>query len=163
MEIFYSHLTKERIACYKLVMIIVSACLAGINCAYNGKNNREPIIESLVKKGKAIPLCPEQLSGFSTPRLRMEIIGGDGKDVLKHKAKVVNIEGENVTNLILNGVKEVFKIVKLVGAKEVIFKDKSPSCGVKFIHSGKFDGKLKKGMGLCSAFLHRKGIKVKGI
>ena len=55
----------------------------------------------------------------------------------------------------------MFKIVKLVGAKEVIFKDKSPSCGVKFIHSGKFDGKLKKGMGVCSAFCIEKELKLK--
>ena len=70
------------------VMIIASACLAGLNCKYSGGHNRSDEIVKLVNEGKAIPFCPEQLGGLTTPRSPVEIIGGDGADVLNGKCRV---------------------------------------------------------------------------
>ena len=67
-------------------MLLVSACLVGINCKYNGGNNYVPEIADLVKQGKAVPLCPEQLGGLPTPRIPVEIKGGSAEDALKGTA-----------------------------------------------------------------------------
>jgi len=68
-------------------MILVSACLLGINCKYNGENNRHD--KTLNLGSKIVPICPEQLGGLSTPRPPAEIVGGDGSDVLEGNARVI--------------------------------------------------------------------------
>lgn len=78
-------------------MKIVSACLAGINCMWNGESKLCQEVIDLVKQGKAIPICPEQLGGLKTPRIPQEIQNGTGEDVLDGKCKVVNKNGEDVT------------------------------------------------------------------
>ncbi len=69
-------------------MIIVSACLAGIKCRYDGKDAVVTGVKALVKEGKALPVCPEQWGGLPTPRSPAEIISGDGEDVLKGNSRV---------------------------------------------------------------------------
>ncbi|MDP4181417.1 MAG: DUF523 domain-containing protein [Bacillota bacterium] len=141
-------------------MIIVSACLAGINCKYNGGNNASKKVIELVKTGKAIPVCPEQLGGGSTPRLKTEISGGSGKDVLDANCSVLREDGEVLTDVFLKGAQEVLKIAKLVNAEQAILKSKSPSCGVGKIYDGSFTGQLINGNGVTTELLIRNGIKV---
>jgi len=141
-------------------MKIVSACLAGIKCRYDGEAKPCPKIIELVKQGMAVPVCPEQLGGLSTPRFAQEVQGGSGEEVLDGKCKVINKEGIDVTENFLKGAEETLKIAQLIGAKEFIGKSKSSSCGCSKIYDGTFSDKLIKGDGVTTAFLKRNGIKV---
>jgi uncharacterized protein YbbK (DUF523 family) len=139
---------------------IVSACFAGIHCRYDGRHNAVDEIQKLIKEGKAIPVCPEQLGGLSTPRNPAEIVGGDGEDVLDGKARVIDNQGRDVTDAFIRGAYETYRIAKTIGADEAILKEKSPSCGSCWIYDGSFQGKKKPGVGVTTALLKRKGIKV---
>ncbi|MCX7745441.1 MAG: DUF523 domain-containing protein [Clostridia bacterium] len=141
-------------------MIIVSACLAGVNCKYNGGNNVNEYVRKLVAQGKAIPVCPEQLGGFGTPRLTTEISGGTGAEVLDGICKVIRKTGEDVAEGFIRGAYEVLKIAETVGAKKAIMKSKSPSCGFGKIYDGSFSGNLIDGNGVTAELLKRKGIEV---
>jgi uncharacterized protein YbbK (DUF523 family) len=139
----------------------ISACLLGIKCAWDGQD--------IYKSGKAIelsnsemlmPVCPEQLGGLKTPRAPQEIQGGTGEDVLDGKCKVLNIDGEDVTQEFINGAEETLKIVKLFHIEEFIGKSRSPSCGCGQIHDGTFSRQLIDGDGVTTALLKRNGIRV---
>ncbi|RKD32540.1 DUF523 domain-containing protein [Thermohalobacter berrensis] len=136
-------------------MYIVSSCLAGVNCRYDGKANLDKKVYELVKEGKAILVCPEQLGGLTTPRLPSEIIENKEGEL-----KVINKEGRDVTSNFIRGAKETLKIAKAVDAKTAILKARSPSCGCGFIYDGTFSGKLKKGNGITADLLIKNGIKV---
>lgn len=139
---------------------MISACLAGVNCKYNGGNNQKEGVQNLLKEGKAILVCPEQLGGLSTPRLPCEIVGGDGKDVLNHKAMVLNKNKEDHTFCFIKGAQETLKIAGLYGIKKAILKGKSPSCGSRSIYDGSFSNKIKSGIGVTAALLRQNGIKI---
>ncbi|WP_373899033.1 DUF523 domain-containing protein [Haloimpatiens sp. FM7315] len=141
-------------------MILVSACLCGINCKYSGGNNIKEDILKLLKEGKAIPVCPEQLGGLKTPRMPSEIISGSGSDVLKGKAKVMNSKGVDLSFEFIKGAEETLKIAKIVGAKKAILKSNSPSCGFGFIYDGSFSGSRVKGNGVTAELLLENGIEV---
>lgn len=141
-------------------MIIVSACLAGLNTRYDGKASIDEEVYRLVKEGKAIPVCPEQLGGLATPRLPSEIRGGTGSDVLEGRAVVVNAKGEDVTENYLRGAYEVLKLARQVGAEKVILKARSPSCGFGCIYDGTFSRKLVEGNGVTAELLKREGLLV---
>ncbi len=135
-------------------MILVSACLAGINCKYNGGNNYNEKIFNLVKEGKAIPVCPEQLGGLTTPREPSEIKIVDGKRY------VINKEGIDVTEEFEKGAEEVLALVKKLDIKKAILQSRSPSCGRDKIYSGNFDRKLVDGNGILADLLLKNGIEV---
>lgn len=141
-------------------MILISACLVGLNSKYNGKNNYDKIFEKLVSDNKAIPFCPEQAGGLSTPRPPAEIKGKDGFDVLKGGSKVITIDGEDVTENFILGAKETLKVIELLDIKKVILKSKSPSCGCSQIYDGSFNCKLKKGFGVTAACLYNEGVEL---
>jgi uncharacterized protein YbbK (DUF523 family) len=84
-------------------MKLVSACLIGVNCNFEGKNWLNPLLFEEFAKGGLFPVCPEVLGGLSVPRVPAEIQGGDGSDVLNGKAKVVNMQGVDVTCQFLKG------------------------------------------------------------
>ncbi|MDK2918065.1 MAG: hypothetical protein PWQ37_798 [Candidatus Petromonas sp.] len=141
-------------------MILVSACLVGVNCRYNGKSSmNKNLIDFLMGKNYVI-ICPEQLGGLPTPRKPSEIVDGDGHDVLKGKTKVLDNEDRDVTGFFIKGAKETLKIADLYGAKTAILKANSPSCGSKKIYDGSFSGKLKDGKGVTAALLKENGILV---
>jgi uncharacterized protein YbbK (DUF523 family) len=141
-------------------MILVSACLCGINCKFSGGNNLSGEVRPLLAEGKAIPVCPEQLGGLATPRPTAEISGGTGADVLEGRAKVLTSSGADVTDNFTRGAREVLSIAKAAGAKEAILKAKSPSCGCGRIYDGTFSGKLVEGNGVTAELLIRNGITV---
>lgn len=135
-------------------MYIVSSCLAGIRCRYDGKCCENKIIAKLVKHGKAIPVCPEQLAGLSTPRSCCEIVfENDRKKVLSH-------EGQDLTEQFADGALKTLEIAKVIGIKKAILKSKSPSCGCGLIYDGTFSGKLIGGNGLTADLLLKNGIEV---
>jgi len=138
-------------------MKLISACLAGINCRYDGNNNFLEEAERLLCRGEAIPVCPEQFGGFSTPRPPAEIKESNGDQVLKGEARVINSIGEDVTGGFLLGAKETLKLARMVKAEGIILKENSPSCGVNNIYDGTFSNNLVAGEGVTAALLRQKG------
>ncbi|HHV26115.1 DUF523 domain-containing protein [Anaerosalibacter bizertensis] len=136
-------------------MYIVSACLAGIKCRYDGKDNENNDIIKLVKEGKAIPVCPEVLGGLPIPRVPCEII-----EDKSGKLKVINKEGKDCTLEFLQGAQKALAIAEVVGADTAILKSKSPSCGCGKIYDGKFNGNLVDGDGITTRLFKENGIKV---
>ena len=144
-------------------MKLVSACLLGVRCRWDGKIKGDRKIIELVKKEILIPVCPEQLGGLPTPRKPCGILGGNGEDVLNGKAKVLSAKsGEDFTKNFIKGAKETLKIAKIFGIKEAILKQPSPSCGLgkTYALDEKFKNKKVEGNGVTAALLKRHGIKV---
>ena len=130
--------------------IIVSACLAGIDCRYDCANKKNEEIIKLVQDGVATPVCPEQLGGLPTPRDPAEQI----------KDKVITINGTDVTIEYQKGAQEALKIAKLIGATKAILKSKSPMCGFESIYDGTYSGKTIEGDGIFAKLLKKEGIKI---
>lgn len=141
-------------------MILVSACLLGINCKYNGDNNKNIKVIDYLKDKDFILVCPEQLGGLSTPRYPSEITNIDGYSVLKGESFVLNNKNKDVTDYFLKGAHETLKIAKIYNSKEAILKEGSPSCGCNFIYDGTFTGTKRFGNGVTAALLKSNGIKV---
>lgn len=139
--------------------ILVSACLAGVRCRYHGGSSCSERIRALVEEGKAIPVCPEELGGLSTPRPRAEVEMGDGTDVLAGRARVLDEHGRDVTAQFSRGAKAALHEALRSGARKAILKERSPSCGSAWIYRG---GKLVRGMGVTAALLTQHGITVEG-
>ncbi len=131
-------------------MKICSACLLGINCRYDGKLKINPKAAALAKKEILIPVCPEQLGGLPTPREAAERRG----------RKVITKSGKDVSKNFRDGAEEVLKIAKLLGVKEAILKQRSPSCGRGLIYDGSFSRTTAKGDGVTAALLEKNGVKV---
>nr|WP_285716429.1 DUF523 domain-containing protein [Pelosinus sp. IPA-1] len=132
------------------VMIIVSACLAGVECRYNGSSATIPKVVDLVIKGEAIPICPEVLAGLPTPRPPVEQVSG----------KIVSEAGEDQTEDYIAGAKIGLEIALLSHCKKAILKSNSPTCGCGRIYDGTFSGKLVQGEGVFSKLLKESGIEV---
>lgn len=130
-------------------MILVSACLVGVNCKYNGGNNYNEKIFNMIKEGKAIPICPEQLGGLKTPRNPVEITVVNGKKYAYDK------DGNDFTEYFEKGAKEVLELAKKLEIKQVILQPRSPSCGVGKTYSGNFDGTLVEGNGILAEMLQK--------
>lgn len=135
-------------------MIIVSACLCGVDCKYNGGNNKnERVLEFL--KGKDYEMiCPEEFGGLPTPRVPSEIVLIDGEKLVKTK------EGLDVTKEFYLGAEKSLEIAKSLGATLAILKARSPSCGNLQIYDGSFTGTLKKGAGITAKLFTLNNIEV---
>ena len=138
--------------------ILVSACLLGLNTRYDGCNNINSEVCSIMNDFNIIPICPEQLGGMSTPRLPSEIHGGNARDVLEGRARVINSEGDEVTDKFIRGADETLNIAKIYNSKMAILKSKSPSCGYGNVYDGSFSKVLKEGNGISTELLIQNGI-----
>ena len=132
--------------------ILVSACLLGVECRYNGKGELKKDIEMLLKEHELIPVCPEQLGGLATPRDPAEIQGN----------KIITKTGVDVTKEYLKGAEEVLNLAKLYNCSTAILKERSPSCGYGKIYDGTFSKILIDGNGAAADLLIKNGIKVTG-
>lgn len=130
--------------------ILVSACLLGKNCKYNGGNNLNQGVLEFIEGHEVIGVCPEQLGGLSTPRLPPEIVDG----------VVTNKEGVSVDNEFRKGAQEALAVALENKVDLAILQSRSPSCGVKEIYDGSFNGKKIKGQGVFAKLLSARGIKV---
>ena len=140
---------------------LISACLIGLDCKYNGKNNLNPKIRNFFAlRRDYLMACPEIMGGLPTPRPPAEIEGGDGEAVLRKKAKVINAAGRDVTKECMRGATIIARLAKKYGIKQAVLKSNSPCCGVGKIYDGTFTGSLKSGNGLLTAALVKSGIKV---
>lgn len=146
------------------MLYVVSACLMGENCKYSGGNNLSENVQKLCENNEYILVCPEMEGGLDCPRDPAEIVGGDGEDVLKGKARVVTENGEDVTDEFVNGAYEVLEQIKNaahVGEEIVaVLKSNSPSCGCGRIYDGTFSDKKIDGDGVTAALFKRKGIRI---
>lgn len=134
--------------------ILVSACLLGVCCRYDGAEKADERILKLLKRKDIalIPVCPEQWGGMETPRLPCERRG----------EKVVNREGGDMTAHYQKGAEQVLKVAELYQCDTAILKEKSPSCGKGRIYDGTFTRTLTDGDGMTAALLARHGIQVIG-
>ncbi len=135
-------------------MILVSACLAGVKCKYNGGHNEIEGIKALHTAGKAILICPEMEGGLRTPRTPAEIISSE-KGI-----KVISRDGEDVTKEFVKGAEITLEVARKNGIKRAVLKSKSPSCGLGEIYDGTFTNTLKKGNGVTAQLLIDNDIEV---
>lgn len=140
--------------------ILVSACLMGWHCRYDGNSCYSPILFSYAYKYKwsLVPVCPEVLGGLGIPRDPAMIVGGSANDVWEGKARVINRLSKDVTKFFLAGANKALKIAIRTGCAFAVLKEKSPSCGTKMVKSQK--GELIKGKGITAQLLTDNGIKI---
>jgi uncharacterized protein YbbK (DUF523 family) len=119
--------------------VLVSACLLGVSCRYDGSHAWCPEVFDELWRSHFIPVCPEQLGGLGTPRPPAVLDGGGGADVLEGKARVLTGEGEDVTPAFLKGAEEVLRLARLAKAKKAILKDRRPPGEER--HPGFFGGR----------------------
>ena len=132
--------------------ILVSHCLLGEPCRYDGASRLERRVLELHKAGHTlIPVCPEVLGGLDTPRAPAE---------LKPDGRVVNEEGEDVTAAYQAGAEAVLRIAKEQGCTMAVLKARSPSCGCGEIYDGTFTHTLRGGWGVAARLLLEAGITV---
>ena len=131
-------------------MIVVSACLAGVECRYNNTSHTIPKIVEMVKTGNAIPLCPELLAGLPIPRPPAE----------QQNGIIISSSGDNQTSDYLFGSTIALKIALLIHCKKAILKSNSPTCGCGTIYDGTFSGRLITGDGLFTKLLKENSIEV---
>jgi len=130
--------------------ILVSACLLGVNCKYDGKNNLREEVKALMASHTLVPFCSEVYGGMPTPRIPSERRGD----------KVINAKGHDVTEYFYKGAEEALKLAKDFNCKYAILKAKSPSCGYGKIYDGSFTGTLTDGDGVTAELLRKHGITV---
>ena len=130
--------------------ILVSACLLGENCKYNGKNNYSERVVKYLEGHEVIPVCPEVLGGLPTPRDPSEIVDG----------VVTNCKGVSVDRQFREGAEEALRIAKENGIDLAVLQSRSPSCGVRQIYDGSFTGKLIPGQGVFAGLLRENGFRV---
>lgn len=140
-------------------MKIVSACLCGIPCRYDGGSRQDSELTAMVERGEAIPVCPEQLGGLPTPRVPAELTGS-GLQALTGAARVIAEDGRDVTAAFIRGAEATLAIARKYGAEEAILKAKSPSCGKGQIYDGTFTRTLRGGDGVTAALLEANGVRV---
>lgn len=140
--------------------VLVSACLAGRACRFDGSAAPKDEIFELIASGRAVLVCPEVEGGLGTPRPPAEIVGGSGDDVLDGRARVVTSDGTDVTAAYLEGARRAVQAARRGGATRAILKARSPSCGAGATYDGTFSRTLQAGDGVTAALLRREGIEV---
>ncbi|MDO4415006.1 MAG: DUF523 domain-containing protein [Erysipelotrichaceae bacterium] len=129
-------------------MILISACLAGINCKYNGGNNEVELIRELYEQGKAVAVCPEVYGNLGIPRIPCE----------KRGDRVYNTRGEDKTGNYVKGALKALEICRQNGCRLAVLKAKSPSCGVNGIYDGTFTHTLIEDDGIFAKMLKDEGV-----
>lgn len=130
--------------------IMVSACLLGQNCKYNGGNNYSEKVAEYIKGHEVIPVCPEVAGGLPTPRIPCEIVNG----------VVMNRDGENKDKEFRTGARRCLEKALEEKVDMAILQSRSPSCGVKQIYDGTFSGTKIEGSGVFAELLVKSGVKV---
>jgi len=130
--------------------LLVSACLLGVPCRYDGKSVPCEAVIGLMKDCFLVPVCPEILGGLPTTRTPAERVG----------EQVIARDGRDVTAEYQRGAQQALYLAQLYGCKRAILKSKSPSCGCGQIYDGTFSGRLTEGIGLTAQLLAENGLDV---
>ncbi len=141
--------------------ILVSACLRGVPCRFDGRHKLSPELRDTVSGRRVVSFCPEVAGGLPTPRRPAELVGGDGHDVLDGAARVVEDTGRDVTEEFVAGAHRALAAARAAGCSEAVLMPRSPSCGRGTVHDGSFTGELVAGDGVTAALLERNGITVR--
>lgn len=140
--------------------VLVSACLRGVPCRYDGRAKPSPALDALLAGRTVVPFCPEQAGGLATPRRPAELTGGDGHAVLDGTARVVDDTGTDVTDAYVAGARRALDAARAAGCATAVLMPRSPSCGRGQVYDGSFGGGLVPGDGVTAALLERHGITV---
>ena len=132
--------------------LLISACLLGVCCRYDGNSVMHPLAEKLAEQYELIPVCPEQLGGLPTPRRPSERQGD----------RVRTDSGEDVTLQYRRGAEETLRLCRFFGCEAAVLKERSPSCGSGRIYDGTFSRVLTEGNGVTAALLQESGVRVYG-
>ena len=132
--------------------LLVSACLLGTPCRYDGKSKADARVQALVRKYEIVPVCPEQLGGLPTPRVPSERRG----------ERVVTAGGRDVTEAYRRGAEAALALCRQNGCEAAVLKEKSPSCGCGQIYDGTFSRRLTEGDGVTAEALKAHGITIYG-
>ncbi len=138
-------------------VILVSACLLGVACRYNGVSKRDDKVIAYLEGKRFVPVCPESLSGLPVPREPADFDHGDGSMLRGGKNRLLLRDGTDVTRQFLRGAAESLKIARLAGATRAVLKDRSPSCGVYEVYNG---SRVVKGIGCFTSLLLLNGVAV---
>lgn len=130
--------------------ILVSACLLGENCKYNGGNNYSSAVAEFVKDKEVLTICPEMMAGMGCPRTPIEIVDG----------VVMDRKGNNVDAAMREAVERAMELIRKEEIQCAILQSRSPTCGVNQIYDGSFSGKLVSGSGLFAQALKDAGYRV---
>ena len=131
--------------------VLVSACLLGRNCKYNGGNNRCPRVESFVADKQVVEICPEMMAGLGTPRTPIEIVNG----------VLVDKNGMEVDAVLRQAAAQALEAAKEAWIDLAILQSRSPTCGVNQIYDGTFSGRLIPGQGVFARMLMDAGFAVR--
>jgi uncharacterized protein YbbK (DUF523 family) len=131
-------------------MILVSACLAGEACRYDGGATPHPKVLRLAEAGCVVPVCPEVLGGLPVPREPLELKDG----------RAVRRSGADCTKKLIEGAKKALALGQERGCQRAILKARSPSCGSGRVYDGTFSGRLVPGDGVLAALLKQNGFEV---
>ncbi|MEE9552713.1 MAG: DUF523 domain-containing protein [candidate division Zixibacteria bacterium] len=141
------------------ITVLVSRCLLGKTCRWNGKRLEDKRLV-IPKEAGVILVCPEMGGGLACPRAAAEIVSGDGFDVLDGKSSVINTEGQDVTDNYLRGAQSALNTALREGATIAYLKNNSPSCGTLNIYR---NNQKITGAGVTAALFKRHGIKLESI
>ena len=130
--------------------ILVSACLLGESCKYNGGNNYNPAVAEFVKDKDVLPVCPEMMAGMGCPRTPIEIVDGI----------LMDRDGKNVDAAMREAVAQAMEMIRKEDIQCAVLQSRSPTCGVNQIYDGSFSGKLIKGSGVLAQALKAAGYQV---
>ncbi len=137
---------------------IVSACLLGRRCRYNGEDKSHPGVIRFLRGKRVLALCPEMLAGWGAPRLPVEFHGGGAARVAEGSATVRDSRGRDRTRTLLRGIRKALSQADRFEPAAAILKEKSPSCGVHRVYR---DGRLRRGSGLFAYGLRKRGLRVR--
>lgn len=132
--------------------LLISACLLGCRCRYDGASKPQPWIAALAERHELVPVCPEQMGGLATPRLPAERQGD----------RVMTKEGADVTAQYRRGAEEALRLCRLFDCQAALLKERSPSCGCGSVYDGTFTGVLTAGDGVTAELLRAEGVPVYG-
>ena len=127
--------------------VLVSACLLGIYCRYDGRCETDPRVMALAKDHVLIPVCPEQLGGLPTPRAAVELLEG----------RAMTRDGADLSEAFGHGVEQVLRVADLNGSRAAVLQPRSPSCGRGIIYDGTFSGTRIEGNGALTQALAARG------
>lgn len=131
-------------------LLLISACLCGELCRYDGGTVLIPELSELCQSGLALAVCPELEGGLPTPRPPCE----------RHLGRVVTASGDDKTDFYMAGASKTLALAREHGIKVAVLKEKSPSCGTSLIYDGTFSRKLVPGRGVTAELLQNSGIAV---
>lgn len=137
--------------------VLVSACLVGMQTRYDGTDGLNAELVGRLSGANWLPVCPEELGGLPTPRPPADMVGGDGHDVLAGRARVIDINGQDVTAAFVEGARRVLATAQRLGVQVCYLKARSPSCGLTpcWTTAGH-----RRGIGVCAALLAENGIEI---